>query len=185
MSEQPPTTDENLNKAPAPQTDKTAILRKELENEKEKAEEYLNRLRYLQADFENYKKRVQKEIDDSAQYGTRRLILDLLPVVDELECAVEAGKNCPDKAFLEGVQMTLNKLSSTLKKEGLSKIKAVGEKFDPHKHEAVNRVQVEGKDGVIVSEVRSGFMLKDIVIRPSLVTVAVDTAKKSEVVKNE
>ena len=185
MSEQPVSADESLKNATVTQIDEAAALRKELEKEKEKADAYLNRLRYLQADFENYKKRVKKEIDDSIQYGNRRLILELLPIIDELECAVEAGKNCPDKAFIEGVVITLNKFYSTLKKEGLSKIKAVGETFDPTKHEAVNRVQVEGKDGVIVGEVRSGFMLKDMVIRPSLVTVAVDTSKKGEVIKNE
>ncbi|MFH0896687.1 MAG: nucleotide exchange factor GrpE [Candidatus Bathyarchaeota archaeon] len=180
MSEQPSQADENFRKDTALQGDELIILRKELEREKENANDYLNQLKYLQADFENYKKRVKKEIDESAQYSNRRLILELLPVLDELECAVEAGRECIDKAFLEGVEMTLNKLYSILKKEGLSKIEAKGKTFDPNKHEAVNRVQVEGKDGVIVGEVRKGFMLKDAVIRPSLVTVAVDISKKGE-----
>jgi hypothetical protein len=67
-----------------------------------------------------------------------------------------------------------------LKKEGLSNIETVGEPFDPNKHEAVNRVHVEGKDGIIIEEVRKGFTLKDKVIRPSLVIVAVNTEKKGE-----
>ncbi len=172
--------DKSLENVTTPQVDQVSTLRKELEEEKAKADDYLNRLKYLQADFENYKKRASKEKDETIQYGNRRLILELLPVLDELECATEAAKECSDKAFLEGVQMTLNKLYNILKKEGVSKIEAVGKPFDPNRHEAVGRVQVEGKDGLIIGEVRRGFMLKDIVIRPTLVTVAVNTSKKGE-----
>jgi len=153
-------------------------LKKELEKEREKAEDYLNRLRYLQADFENYRKRVEKQIYETTQYGNRRLILELLPILDELECAVEVGKKSSDKVFLEGVEMTLKKLHSVLEKEGVSEIKAIGESFDPNKHEAVLWVQMEGKDGIVLEEIRKGYVLKDMVIRPSLVKVAVNKSEK-------
>ena len=76
--------------------------------------------------------------------------------------------------------MTLNKLFSILKKEGVIKLESIGETFDPNKHEAVLRVQTEGKDGVILEEIRKGYMLKDMVIRPSLVKVAVNITKKDK-----
>ena len=153
---------------------------KELKKEREKASECLNRIRYLQADFENYKKRAKRELDETIQYGNRRLILELLTIVDELECAVAASRDSTDKAFLEGIEMTLNKLFSILKKEGVSKIETMGECFDPNKHEAVLRVQTEGKDGVILEEIRKGYMFRNMVIRPSLVKVAVNISKKGE-----
>lgn len=181
MVEHIPPQNESIEKAEGLQVDEVSTLRRELEKERRRSDDYLNRLKYLQADFENYKKRARKEIDETAQSGKERLILELLTVLDELESAVEAGrKEGTSKAFLEGVEMTLNKLYNILKKEGLSTIEAVGKPFDPNRHEAVLRVQVEGNDGVILEEVRKGFMLKGLVIRPSLVTVAVDTSKKGE-----
>lgn len=180
MTEQGPPSESHEKEVTALQVDEVNTLEKELDKEREKANDYLNRLRYLQADFENYKKRVEKQINETTRYGNRRLILELLPVLDELECAVEAGKKSRDKVLLEGVEMTLKKLYNVLEREGVSKIKAIGEPFDPNKHEAVLRVQMEGKDGIILEEIRKGFMLKDVVIRPSLVKVAVDKSEKGE-----
>ncbi|MFH0748926.1 MAG: nucleotide exchange factor GrpE [Candidatus Bathyarchaeota archaeon] len=160
--------------------DEVGTLTKELEEEKAKAIDYLNQLKYLQADFENYKKRVKKEIDDTRQCANRRLILELLTVIDELDCAVEAGKQETGKAFLEGVEMTLHKLNNILKKEGLIRIETVGKPFDPVKHEAVFRVSTDKEDGIILEEIRKGYMFKDVVIRPSLVKVAINNSKKGE-----
>lgn len=157
-------------------------LKSHLEKEKKKADDYLNKLKYLQADFENYKKRVKKEINETIRYGNRRLILDLLTVLDELECAVDAGKQGSRKTLLDGVEITLKKLYNILEREGLSKIEALGNPFNPKKHEAVLRVQTSEEDGIILEEIRKGFMLNDLVIRPSLVKVAVNTSKK---VKND
>ncbi len=151
---------------------------KGLEKEREKANDLLNRLKYLQADFENYRKRVEKQMNETAQYGNMRLITELLPVIDELECAVETGRKSGDKLLVEGVEMTLKKLRGVLEREGVSMIKASGEHFDPNKHEAVLRVQVEGKNGEVIEEIRKGYMLKGMVIRPSLVKVAVDKSEK-------
>ena len=179
MTEQTSSSEENLKEQAVPKINEDSDTKVELEKEREKANDYLNRLKYLQADFENYKKRANKEVNEAVQYGNRRLILELLTVLDELECAVENGKkNNGKETYFEGVEMTFKKFYSILKKEGLLEIEAVGKPFDPNKHEAVSRVETNGKDGVVLEEIRKGFMLKDVVIRPSLVTVAVDTAKK-------
>ena len=177
LAEQP-TTDENCEKTTMVQLDAVETLSKEFEKEQVKSRSYLNRLTYLQADFENYKKRVKKEIDESLHYGNRRLILELLPVLDELECAVKVGKKSVDQAFLKGVEMTLQKFLAILKKEGLSEIETIGKPFDTNRHEAVNRISVKGKDGIVIEEVRKGFMLRDMIMRPSLVMVGVDALKK-------
>jgi len=155
-------------------------LRKELELEREKAKDYLNRLMYLQADFENYRKRVNKDLDETIRYGSQRLIVKLLPVVDELEYAIKVGKNSNgDKSFLEGIEMILNKIYEILGKEGLSKIDSIGKLFDPNRHEAAEKVVTEEyEEGIIVEEIMKGFMYKDRIIRHSLVKVAINNAKK-------
>ena len=162
------------------QTEEATALTNKLEKERARANDLLNRLKYLQADFDNYRKRVEKQMSETAQYGNMRLITEFLPVMDELECAIETGKKSGDKVLVEGIEMTLKKLRNVLEREGVSLIKACEECFDPNKHEAVLRVQVEGKNGVVLEEIRKGYMLKNMVIRPSLVKVAVDKSEKGE-----
>ncbi len=155
-------------------------LRKALEQERKTAEEYLHRLRYLQADFENYKRRVAREIADATTLGNQKLITELLTVIDELEYAITAGKTSNNKdALLHGVAITLKKLYGLLEKEGLTKIEAIGQAFNPYTHQAVQRVSGDGEDERVVEEIRAGFTLHGKVIRPSLVKVAYPVAPDS------
>jgi molecular chaperone GrpE len=149
-------------------------LKKELRNEQEKAEKYLTQLKYLQADFENFQKRIQKEIDQKIQLSNEKLIVNLLSVIDELELAVQAGKQTKNSdVIVSGVEMVLKKLYETLGQEGLVRIEAVGKPFDPIKHEAVQKVMTnEYAHGTIIEEIRKGFVLRNKVIRPSMVKVA-------------
>ncbi len=148
-------------------------LKEALENERKNSDEYLNKLKYLQADFENYKKRVTREIGDAVNFGNQKLITELLTVLDELEYAINAGKNSNNKdALLHGVEITLKKLYGLLEKEGLSKIETVGKEFNPFTHEVVQRVSGGGDEELIVEEIRAGFTLKGKVLRPSLVKIA-------------
>jgi len=149
-------------------------LKEELNQEREKSEDYLNRLRYLQADFENFRKRVEKEAHQVAQYANERLIVNLLDVIDDLEMAVQTGKRTENKdALLEGVQMVCKKLCATLEREGLTGIESVGKLFDPKMHEVLIKVPTKDyEEGVIIEEVRKGFMLREKVIRPSIVKIA-------------
>jgi molecular chaperone GrpE len=149
-------------------------LEKALREEHEKSSEYLNRLKYLQADFENYRKRMETKISEVAQLGKEKLIVNLLSVVDELELALRSGGESENKqVLLEGVEMTLKNMYATLEHEGLAKIEAVGKPFDPKLHEVLMKVPTkEHGEGEIIEEVRKGFMFRGKVIRPSIVKIA-------------
>jgi molecular chaperone GrpE len=156
-------------------------LETQLNTEKKRSEDCLIRLKYLQADFENLKKRCDRQLEEAKNYGTERLILQLLEVVDELELAVKTGESATDgKIVLEGVQMTLKKLRKVLEQEGVCPIECAGKNFDPSKHNAIDRIEQEGVKGCIVGEeVRKGYMMKSKVIRPSIVKVAVPPSQSS------
>lgn len=150
-------------------------LRALLDAEKRRSDDYLTRLRYLQADFDNYRKRTEREVKEVADFSTVRLMRKLLPVVDELELAVaSAGSSGAEGngAILEGVTMVLKNLNGVLEGEGLKRIEAVGRPFNPEFHEAVERVEGRrAKSDTVVEEVRRGFLFRDRVLRPSMVKV--------------
>jgi molecular chaperone GrpE len=149
-----------------------ANLEKTLEEERKRNEEYLTNLRYLQADFENYRKRVDREIRELEEFSTLGLVRKLIPVLDDLDLAVASATKAEDKGLLEGVKMVQKSLGSALESEGLQGIEAVGAPFDPSAHEAVDKVQ--GKDNsedMVVEEMRKGYTFKGKVLRPSAVKV--------------
>lgn len=154
-------------------------LRKTLEEERKKTEGYMNKLKYLQADFENSQRRVLNEMRAVSDSGVRELVRELLTVIDELDCALEVGnKMHENKAMVDGVALVRQKLLSILQKDGLVKIEAVGQKLDPNKHEAVLTGSAEPfKEGIILEEIRTGYIFRGQVIRPSLVKVAVSESK--------
>jgi molecular chaperone GrpE len=159
-----------------------------LDAEKKRSEEYLTRLKYLQADFENMKKRFDRQKEEVKKYCTERLVLELLDVVDELEMAVKIGESAGSaQPLVEGVQMTLKKLRKVLEQEGVSPIDCEGKVFDPSRHNAVATIERDDVKGCIVAdEVRKGYIMKDKVIRPSIVKVAVNPSKsQKENEKNE
>ena len=151
-----------------------------LECEKKRSDEYLTRLKYLQADFENLKKRYDREAEQIKNYGTERLVLQLLDVVDELELAVKNGEiSTSPESLIEGVEMTLKKLRKVLEQEGVFPIESPeGKVFDPTRHNAIAAVE---RDDVaactVIEEIRRGYMMKDRVLRPSIVKVAVKSTK--------
>jgi len=158
-----------------------------LDEEKKRSEEYLTRLKYMQADFENLKKRFDRELDETKKYCNERLIVELLEVVDELEMAIKSGSSsCSSKELVQGVKMTLAKLNKLLSNEGVCPIESVGKTFDPLKHHAVAKIEKDDVDDcIVVEEVRRGYAMKDKVIRPSIVKVAVKTSSKSQQEMNE
>jgi molecular chaperone GrpE len=164
------------------QNEQVVNFQKQLDAEKQRSEDLLTRLKYMQADFENLKKRADRQIEDVRTYCTERIVLQLLEVVDELELAVKTGETSGDgKALLEGVKMTLKKLRKVLEQEGVSPIECEGKTFDPTKHNAVETVVKEGLQKCIVGEeVRKGYIMKSRVIRPSIVKVEVPPSQSSE-----
>jgi len=163
------------------QEEQPTNFEKQLDAEKKRSEDYLTRLKYLQADFENLKRRCDRQLNEAKNYATERFVLQLLDVVDELELAVKTGESANDgKPLLEGVQMTLKKFRKVLEQEGVFPIECEGETFDPSKHNAVETMEQEGVKGCIVGEeVRKGYVMKDKVIRPSIVKVAVPPSESS------
>ena len=150
------------------------------EEEKRKSEEHLTRLRYLQADFENYRKRVDREMREVEDFSTSGLMKKLLPVLDDLDLAVATAETSADKGLLEGVGMVRKNLTSVLQSEGLKSIDAVGKPFDPALHEAVERVDgtKKRKEDTVVEDMRKGYIFKNKVLRPSMVKV--ESATKND-----
>jgi len=157
-------------------------LKEALDREKERADEYLNRLKYLQADFENYQRRARREQEDLVKRGSEQLIVKLLGVVDDLERAIEASKSSSDKEVLvSGVEIVLKQLQATLAEEGLSQIEAVGKPLDPELHEAIATVETDQyPENIIVRVLRKGYSLNGKVIRPSMVEVATKRAVSTQ-----
>ena len=149
-------------------------LKSDLEVQTELAEDYLSRLKYLQADFENYKKMAARERDLYVLCATEELIKALLPVIDNLEAAIASTKqNEDDTSFVEGLVLIYTNLLEVLGKEGLKPIQAVGEKFDPYKHEVLLTVtDDELPEDTVVDEFEKGYTFGSKVIRSSKVKVS-------------
>ena len=145
-----------------------------LDHEREKSEDLLRRLQYLQADFENYRKRVEKEMGDVKRLSNERLLSDLLTVKDELDLAfAKIRETKQNPVLLEGVGMIQKRVQNILSKEGVERIPGAGSKFNPEYHEAALRVVSDDEEeGTVLEEVRAGYMLKGRVLRPSIVKVA-------------
>jgi molecular chaperone GrpE len=145
-------------------------LRRSLAEEKEKAEKNMANWQRTQADLVNFRRQAVQEKEDLAKFANSALILKILPFLDDMERAIaSAPPELAENKWVVGVKLIGHKLMTILEGQGVSAIKAEGEKFDPNLHEAVR--QDTGEDGVILAEVEKGYKLKDRVIRPSKVVV--------------
>jgi molecular chaperone GrpE len=146
----------------------------DLAKARDEAESYLDDLRRLQADFENYRKRTLREQTARTASASQALVTRLLPVLDNFERAVSAAEQSRDfDRMLKGVEMVLGALREVLEGEGLVKIEAEGKPFDPERHEAVIAVEQEDSEpGMVVEIVRAGYELGGKVLRPAMVKVA-------------
>ncbi|GGG10832.1 nucleotide exchange factor GrpE [Paenibacillus abyssi] len=144
-----------------------------LELKKEADENYQRYLR-VQADFDNFRRRTQKEKEELGQYASMKLITQLLPIVDNFERALAAAKGSEDNNSLsKGVEMIFRQLDQVLEQEGLKPMETVGQPFNPEYHQAIMQVESEEhEEGTIVEEVQKGYMLKDKVLRPAMVKVS-------------
>jgi len=156
---------------------------KKLVQEKDNlSKEYLKHLERLQADFDNYKKRQEKNQRDFIEFANEGLINNLLSVVDNLERALDSTKNEKDtKAIKEGISNTLKEFRNILHKEGVKPMQSIGHRFDPYKHEAVMRIDTDKySEDTITEEFRKGYYIKSKVLRPAMVKVAVSTKEKKD-----
>ncbi|WP_208721565.1 nucleotide exchange factor GrpE [Corallococcus aberystwythensis] len=140
----------------------------------ERAKDFQDRAIRSAADLENYRKRAQKEKEDVQKFGVEKLLKDLLPVVDNLDRALDAAGKSPDfDSFQKGVAMTRKSFEDSLGRHGVKGFSAKGQPFDPRLHEAIQQVETaEVPSGHVVYEVTRGFYLNDRLVRPAMVVVA-------------
>jgi molecular chaperone GrpE len=136
-----------------------------------KAQEHLNDLKRLAAEFENYKKRTAREQAALSARATEGLVKELLPIVDDLERALQAAEEHEEAKLEEGVRLVHRQLASALEREGLAEIETEG-KFDPHVHEALLSQPSDAKEGSVIEVLQKGYRLGDRVLRPARVVVA-------------
>ena len=149
-----------------------AELKRNLAEKTELAQGYFAQLQRVQADFENYQKRVAAERSRIADGACESIVAGLLDTLDNFERAIGSLKKLPDEES-EGVLMVYKNMLEYLKNNGLERIAAAGCQFDPHKHEAIMQAESdEAGDGTVLEEFQAGYALKGKVIRPSKVKVA-------------
>jgi molecular chaperone GrpE len=155
--------------------DRLKSLEEQLEAKEKESRENHDRFLRACADFENYKKRMAREIDDVRKYANQSLLREMLSVVDHIELALQAASgNGPGASLREGLNLTLRELMRILEKFKVKPIQAVGQPFNPEFHEAILREQcAETNANIILKEMQKGYMINDRLLRPSLVVVAV------------
>ena len=155
------------------QENEIQLLVKENEELKAKIEEAENRILRLQADYENSRRRAKLDLAATEKYKSQSLITGLLPAIDNFERALQIeADNEQTKSVLQGVEMVYRSLLDALKAEGAEQIEAVGKEFDPNLHQAIMQVEDANFDSnIVVEELQKGYILKDRVIRPSMVKV--------------
>jgi molecular chaperone GrpE len=150
-------------------------LKARLEEEKSKAESYLANWQRAAADYQNLKRRAEKEREEYGRLAAAALVISILPLLDDLERALQSVDiRLAGLTWVDGIRLIYRKFQAILEAAGVTEIKAEGETFDPNLHEAV--MYGEGEEGKVVSEVQKGYRLGERVIRPAMVVVG----KKAE-----
>jgi molecular chaperone GrpE len=148
--------------------DQLRIERDGLKVERDELKELLLR---RQAEFDNFRKRTEKERGEFTQYAGMELVRDLLPVIDDFDRAMKVEGGSPE--YTKGIEMIYSRMFEALKKVGLEPIEAEGREFDPHLHQAVERVETrDAPEGTILGEFQRGYNFKGKLLRPSMVRVA-------------
>jgi molecular chaperone GrpE len=159
----------------------TAALAEQVARLQAEKDELMQTLVRRQADFENYRKRVERERQEDRRHGTQRPIEDLLPVLDAFERALKAHDDPAYEEYRKGLQLIYRQLWDTLARHGLERIAAAGKPFDPHYHQAIERVESDDyPDGTVVDVLQDGFLFHGRVVRPSMVRVSFSTEHAEE-----
>ena len=138
-----------------------------------KIAELTDRLMRNQAEFDNYRRRTQKEKEDLSSYTKCLILGQFLPILDNFERALAAADSADENSLLQGVEMIYRQFWETLEKQGIKKVDTNACPFDPQHHEAIMREAVEGvAEGIVVQELQAGYKLGDQVIRPAMVKVS-------------
>ena len=157
-------------------------LEAELKERVAEVEALNDRLLRLHAEFENYKKRMARERSEFVKFANEALILEFLPVLDSLERALATARSAAEaQAVAEGLEIILRLFQTTLEKVGVKVIEALDREFDPNLHQAVAQVESpDGRDNIVMEEVRKGYLLEGRLLRPSMVKVSKTRVSSSE-----
>ncbi len=163
---------ENTIETPVEETaapDKAAAEIAQLRGERDDLKELLLR---RQAEFDNFRKRTERERTEYVQFAAMDTVKELLPVLDDFERALKV--ECSSPEYVKGIEMIYNRMAESLKKQGLEAIDAVGKPFDPHLHQAIERVETaDAADNTVLGEFQRGYNFKGKLLRPAMVRVAV------------
>ena len=162
-----------------PEAADTGKLQQELAEARAAADKYLANWKRSEADLINYRRRSELEMEEVRQFSNTTLVLQILPVIDDLERALGSiPAELADNPWVEGVKLIGRKLLNNLETLGVTRIKALGEPFDPKLHEAM--MSAEGPEGIVPAELQAGYKLRDRVIRPAKVIVGNGSTEKKE-----
>ena len=154
-------------------------IEEQLAAAKEEARKYLGNWQRAEADFQNYKRRVEQERDENRRFASAALVINILPILDDLERALGSlDARLAGLTWFEGVALIHRKLMLLLENAGVTIIEAEGQQFDPGVHESV--MQAEGEEGKVLAEVQRGYKLYDRVLRPAMVVVGKGKGKEEE-----
>jgi molecular chaperone GrpE len=158
-------------------------LEGKLQEKEQEAKDHYDRYLRLSAEMENFKKRMEKEKGETYKFANENLLKDLLPILDNLERALEQGQEADNsKALLEGVEMVYKGFLTVLEKYGITRVEALGEEFDPNHHEAVMVQEDAGHPpGLVIAQLQKGYRLHNRLVRPAMVVVS----KKPEINSDE
>ncbi len=180
---------------PAPELDESSVVAEEALSDEPASEEQSdeidfqveaekNKDLYLRAlaDLENYRKRAQREKEDAIRFANGNLLREMIPVIDNLERAVEHAKDDQDGGLLEGVQMTLEQFRKVLESFGVKAVDSIGSPFDPNFHQAMGEmVTSDHPPSSVVQELQKGYTLNDRLLRPAMVMIAKAPAEENAV----
>ncbi len=158
----------------------------ELQKAKEEADSNMNKLRYLMADFDNYRKRTERQIESKISQGKAELILKFVSIHDDLSRAIETAKQCKsDQVVIEGLEGILRNVETLFDAEGVKEIETTGTPFDPNIHDAISfKYDDSVPENTVIAEIRKGYMITDKVLRPSLVEISKRIVKNSAIDSN-
>ncbi len=171
-------------------SDATFAEPQEQDKEKQAQEElhiYQDKYMRLAAEFENYKRRAQRDQSDAIRYANESLLKNLLSTIDNLERAIQSGKDAgASGALLDGVELTYKQFIETVGKLGVRQVSSTGGVFDPNIHQAVAQVESEtAEPNTVVEEFQKGYFLHDRILRPAMVTVAKEKSVQTETISTQ
>ena len=140
--------------------------------------EYKEQLQRLQAEFENYIKRNEKDRQLLLEYGSKDILLKMVNLFDDFERTLKISDKCEKKELVDGLNLIFKNFEKVLNEEGVRPINCVGNKFDPYSHEVIDKVECGDEEGKIVDEIQRGYVLKDRILRFSKVRIS--GGKKNE-----